>query len=131
MLKNVKASDVRNGVEYTDKLCIFRCLVLHRKDASMERKVKEYYSQWHSHMAQIGVNIPKDSKSFKGVEIGDIGHFEQCFETTISIYELQENRSAIARYSSLGTYPTHIKMNMYNHHLSYITKFEGYAKKFQ
>ena len=55
---------------------------------------------------------------------------EQCFKKNIYVYELQENGTVAPIYQSFNHFEEELQLNLHNHHLSLITDFQRYAKKY-
>ena len=113
-------------------MCAFRCLALHRKQNHIEESVKLYYQQWKQYLSDNCERIiPESMKRYDGVELHELPHFERCFEIMVTVCELKEDGVVIARYHPTTRFQDNLYMNMHKRHLSYITKFEAYSKKFQ
>ena len=103
------------GQLYQDNLCFFRCL-----SHPEMGKVKEALRQWEQYMGEV---IP--------VSLQVMPDLEQCFKKNIYIYELQENGTVVPVYESFGHFEEDLRLNLrYNNHLSLITDFSRYAKKY-
>ncbi|KAJ8314770.1 hypothetical protein KUTeg_006920 [Tegillarca granosa] len=111
------------GQKYEDSHCAFRCLAIHRgyDVKSLEGPAREYYNQWSK----------DDITFFKGISFYEFPKFEETFQVNLEVYSLHENEWAESIYKSMGRYTDTMYVNMYEHHLSYIKDFAGYAKKFQ
>ena len=112
----------RTGLPYTDKLCFFRCLKYHKKN---KKKVKEYLDIWKQYKS-----IPPGT-TFQGVTLDQIEDLEQCYSIKIIIYSLNENGTISPIFNSLNKYIDKMFLNLSGNHLSYITNFNKFAKKFQ
>ena len=70
----------KNGLPYKDKLCLFRCLALHRgcHPHNLERDAKHFYEQY------------SDGEEFDGVTLEELPNLEKMFELNIYVYRLVE-----------------------------------------
>lgn len=121
------------GYAYKDNLCAFRCLAYHQnKDWSLlENQTQELFQKWVSFNKRQSKDINSNSKTFPGITLDQLVYFEKCFEINVNLFSLQEDGSAQVIYKSKCKYSNDIYLNIFEHHLSYITKFDTYAKKFQ
>jgi hypothetical protein len=73
---------------YTDNLCFFRCLAVHRGApvTNVETPAKTYYRQY---LQQQGM-IPAD---IKGVTLDDLVVLERVFSLNVYVYDLQETEA--------------------------------------
>ena len=74
---------------YTDNLCFFRCLAVHRgapNVKALETPTKPYYRQY----LQQQDMTPAD---FKGVTLDDLVVLEQVFSLNVYVYDLQETEA--------------------------------------
>ena len=122
---------------YTDNLCIFRCLALHRLKYKKPQKfprilalVKRLYKQWVGFLASQDIKIPSCSKKYSGIKLPHIPLFEQCFQVSIFVYTLAEDKSAQLVFKSLNKRGAVLRLNVYSDHFSYICDFAKYARKF-
>lgn len=79
---------------------------------------------------QTSKDINSNSKTFPGITLDQLVYFEKCFEINVNLFSLQEDGSAQVIYKSKCKYSNDIYLNLFELHLSYITKFDTYAKKF-
>ena len=61
---------------------------------------------------------------------------ERCFETNINVFSLQPDKTVKSVFKSREQYkksnkPDTMILNLYDNHLSYVTKFHSYAKKIE
>ena len=68
---------------------------------------------------------------FEGIHLSDIDNLEQCFNFKIMIYSLKYNGIVEMVYNSLSSFSDKMYLNLHDNHLSYITNFKSFAKKFQ
>ena len=71
---------------YTDNLCFFRCLAVHRGTPdvkALEVPAKTYYHQYLQYKQMT-------SKDFQGVCLDDLMVLEQLFSLNVYVYDLQE-----------------------------------------
>ena len=108
---------------YTDNLCAFRCLALHRGHdiKSIEGPAQDFYKQWSDQPA----------KEFEGLNFEDFPAFEILFFVNLEVYNLTEDGFAHSVYKSRGQHGSTMYVNLYQNHLSYIRDFAIYAKKYQ
>ena len=117
-IKNSKAiigleKDHDNSL-FEDGLCFFRCLAHpHLKDLS------QYVDAWVQFMGSF---VPVCFQVFPDLE--------RCFEKSISVYELKSDGTVTPIYESLQNYEDKLYLNLYEKHLSLITDFHLYCKKF-
>ena len=134
----LKKSSVKSfNRETKDNLCLFRCLAFHqgaRTKTDLEQLAKSNMKKWVTYK-QISPLRAKIS-TFKGVSLSQIPEFEDFFDVPICIYTLNENDVSEAVYIShskkkrkLNGKPMYL--NLYKKHLSYISQFDAYAKKYQ
>lgn len=131
--KSIIALDVkRSGTIIEDNLCLFRCLALFFQRNNIENGALEYYFKWQRYaLVNLGMDLPKKPRDFKGIDFHLLPEIEKCFEVSVHIYEKLPDDSVILRYSPSILYSNSIYMNLYEHHLSYVQNFKAYAQKFQ
>ncbi len=78
------SSDLDTGKPYKDKLCIFRCIALHRgcSPNHLERDTKYYYEKYRS-------AVPHSH--FSGIYLEDLHILEKLFEMNIQVFSLVEH----------------------------------------
>ena len=64
------------------------------------------------------------------VSLQVIPDLEQCFMKNMYVFELQENGAVVPIYESFNHFEEELKLNLHDHHLSLITDFQRYAKKY-
>ena len=111
---------------YNDQLCAFRCLAKFHSQFRMEEAVDIYFEQWKAFTKATLTN-----DSFTGLELSQIPDFVLCFQLNINIYDLQPNCAVINRYKSRCHFKDTMYLNLYKHHLSFISNFKGYSQKYQ
>lgn len=116
---------------YNDNLCAFRCLALHHKQTRIETAIRIYYERWRIYMLQYDKNLPGDATEYEGIQLSELSHFEKCFQIQATVCELREDGTVIVRHHPTTKFQEKIYMNLFEQHLSYITKFTAYAKKIQ
>ena len=129
-------SSQHNRMLYKDKLCAFRCLAWNTSGRkSLEKQTKTYYNQWRFYQQEQGdLDLPANSRRFKGIYFQDLPDFEKCFNVRISVYSLHADNSCSRVYQS--SFPSdqvtdsEMYLNLYNHHFSLIVNFSSYAKKY-
>ncbi len=128
---NIVALDNNRGREYEDHLCAFRCLAVHHKQNQREAAVKEYYGRWQAFMAGRGKNLPENPKEYPGLPSTQIHLYERCFEVSVTACELKEDGAVVITHHPTTHFRDHMYLNIHDNHLSYISSFKAYAKKFQ
>ena len=129
----IKSLHINNRTKepYKDHMCFFRCLPEHRKrfppvcenPPHPNPGIKEYLAQWRK--------FKNDYSDFKGVTVEDMHDLEKCFDIKILIYRLNEDQTVNLVFNSLNQSLFPLYLNICDNHLSYITKFANYAKRFQ
>ena len=115
-----------NGKDlYQDNKCLFRCLALKfgATQRNLENKSNALLQQWCVHKNLI-------SEQFNGVHLKDIPQVEDLFRININIHTLLDADTAISVYLSSCQYPSTLYCHLWRHHLSYITNFNTFAKRF-
>jgi hypothetical protein len=118
-----------NGA-YTDKLCLFRCLSVHRRAPdvqAVEVLAKTYYHQYLQYRQMA-------SKDFQGVCLDDLMVLEQLFSLNVYVYDLQETEAGdiaarLVRRSPYS-YQETMNLNLYEDHFSYVSDMEKYSHSF-
>ena len=115
----------RTGKKYTDKLCIFRCLSLHKGKSirCLEKTSKNYFKQWLKF-----IKVKKNK--FEGVKLHELHLFEKFFKLNINVFELKKCGVAVPVYKSHCDFETTMYCNLFGHHFSFIKNFRRYAKKY-
>ena len=111
---------------YKDNLCFFRCLAIGKFGKTYHncnQKVKELFNQYCEHF-QV------EAQDFKGIELENLHALENFYEVQLFAMSLKEDGSAETLYLSQTSFPTKIYMNVYEHHLSFITDPTMYAKSY-
>ena len=122
--KSIKSLDVsKEGVPYTDQLCAFRCLA-HFLNTPAETEVKKLWRQYLSHKKI-------KETDFKGMPLADMPIFEDCFSINTTIYSLFEDGTVEAIYKSSMRHERTMYLNLYDTHLSLITRIAPYSRKFK
>ncbi len=119
-------SSPSTGRPYTDFLCLFRCLSFHRTQKLTS--TRSLYMQWRNFKGSG--NVPISTQDFRGVDLSEMSDFEKCFGVSIRIYSLSSEGAASPVFSSLSDYKDVMYLNLYEKHVSYITSFQHYARKF-
>ena len=75
-----------NGKRYTDNLCLFRCLALHRGGdvRHLESAVTKLYE---TYIQEGDVSM----EEFAGVTLEDLYRIETTFQTNVCVYKLVES----------------------------------------
>ncbi|XP_078601001.1 uncharacterized protein LOC144876010 [Branchiostoma floridae x Branchiostoma japonicum] len=119
---------------YTDKLCFFRCLALHRQcdRTKLERTTKKLFKEYLAWVC-------KTAKQFKGVSLKHLEEIETLFEVDVYVYALQHNNDEGAEEGDffaelvrrpLSTHNNTMYLNLCEQHYSYIKDFKTYAKSY-
>jgi G:T-mismatch repair DNA endonuclease (very short patch repair protein) len=126
------------GNVYQDNLCFFRCLSYHlhrelyksssRFRLQFEQRVEKYFQEYLKYIEKENILV---KKPFQGIDLSIIPEVEICFSININIFKLHEDGTCSAVYKSLLQFGETLNLNLYENHLSYITDFQQYAKKFQ
>ena len=109
--------DNNHAYRYKDHLCFFRCLAVGKFGKTRHncnQKAKELFNLYCEHF-QV------EPQDFKGIELEDIYTLENFYEVQLFAMSLKEDGSAETLYLSQTSFPTKIYMNVYEHHLSFIT----------
>ena len=111
---------------YDDELCIFRALACHFNEGKipLQKDVKEHAKSW---CASEKVSL----KNFAGIAYSDFPKFENFFRIKLKVFEMSEYGSAVPIYLSDARFQDTLYLNLFENHLSYISNFELYAKKYE
>ena len=122
---------------YKDFLCAFRCIAYH-KNASLYKTSRgafelltlKLFKKWQLFMnRKYGQYI--ESHNFKGISLDQIKYVEECFLLSIHIYEKIDKDTVIPIYKTEAVYSDTMYLNIYKKHLSYVSDFKRYTKKFK
>ncbi len=126
-----------NG-NYTDSLCMFRCLTYHKrrvecyKVPTVFRKwVHYYFNKYVIYQKERMQSIDSNPFSFGVVEIESLHDVEKCFKININVYNKNEDGVCTILRQSLVKYGDTVNLQEYMGHLSYIANFTNYPKKFE
>jgi hypothetical protein len=124
----------RGGNKYADNLCIFRCLAYFLGERSIEQFIKLSYQKWRLYMLrENNKKLSPHSKKFPGIQIPELFYFEKCFQVNVNVFSLNSDKTAHLIYRSTRNESVsgkYMMLNLNKNHLSYITNFSGYAKKY-
>ena len=116
---------------YTDNLCLFRCLALHRRGDRyrLEPAVKTLYEMYDR---DDGVPI----QDFTGVTLDDLYRVETMFKTNVCVYKLVKsdkdgNTTAELVRRSLCHYSETLNVNLHETHFSYIQDERMYCHSYR
>ena len=129
--------DQSSGTPHDDNLCIFRCLSTHLHGSKqLETNTKSYFKKWHAYVNETvqkeEIIMPRcNVEQFDGVSVENMVYFERCFQINVNIFELSADGTAKYVYKSRCHYKDTMNLNMFEHHLSYISRFNTYASKYQ
>ena len=115
---------------YTDNLCFFRCLDVHRGAPdiqALEVPAKTYCHQY-LHYRQM------TSKDFQGIYLDDLMVLEELFSLNVYVYDLQEMEDGdiaarLVRRSPYN-YQETMNLNLYEDHFSYVNDMEKCSHSF-
>ena len=114
---------------YTDNLCFFRCLAVHRGApvTDVEVPANTYYRQY----LQQQDMTPAD---FKGVTLDELVVLEQVFSLNEYVYDLQETEAGdiptrLVRRSPYSFEDT-MNLNLCEQHFSYVSNMEKYSHSY-
>lgn len=128
----VKLTNDRRGQTYTDNLCAFRCLAVHQGyyPTGLDSRTNVLFQQWVLFQKAHQKEVNSNPKTFPGITLNEIIYFEKCFKTNVNVFSLNESQSAQSIYKSSCKFSDTMHLNLYEHHLSYISNFNSYAQKF-
>ena len=120
-----------NNKRYSDNLCLFRCLALHRGSdiRRLEPAVKTLYEAY----AQDGVPMA----DFAGVTMDDLYRVETTFPTNVCVYSLVkpdgEDGTPTAELvrRSVCKYPDTLYLNLHETHFSFIQDRRMYCHSYR
>ena len=118
--------DLSTGKDlYEDNKCLFRCLALQfgASQNNLEKKSEALLHQWSVHK-----NLK--TEKFKGIDLNDIPQVEDLFKVSINIHTLLDADTAVSVYISSCRYPSTMYCHLWGHHLSFISNFNAFAKRF-
>lgn len=120
------------GIPYSDRLCAFRCLAVHRgyRHESLERHTHEFFRQWQVYTTDKEMGVSQDIEDFRGLQLVHVAYFERCFQTNVNIFRLEVDGTASSVYKSLCRYKDSMHLNMFGHHLSYISNLQAFTEKY-
>ena len=131
--KSIVSLDKRsNGKPYEDNLCGFRCLATHHHGRDrIDTHTKFYFEQWINYVNGKEDIEHIDRDKFTGITLDHVADFEKCFSINVNVYDLQEDGSAFSVYKSRCHHKDTMFLNLFEHHLSYISNIRAYASKYQ
>ncbi len=112
--------DPVNFHEYSDNLCAFRALCLHKYGSVDRTQVLNLFRQW---------DALEDPECFEGIYFSDLMNFERRFEVNVHVYELNEDGVAHPIFKSADRYDEKMYVNNFGQPLSYITDFSKNTQK--
>ena len=132
-LKNNKGlhsltSSEKSGKPYTDKLCFFRALALHRgeKISALELLAKQLLKQFCDRTA-IAVN------DFNGISLDELEDISNIFDIGINLYEQKQDhkgeRVTNLIYRSVKQ-DNVLYLNLFDDHFSYIKNLDKYSTSY-
>jgi hypothetical protein len=117
-----------NGA-YTDNLCFFRCLAVHRGApvANLETPTKTYFHQYLDH-----TELPL--REFKGLYLDELPLLERLFNFNVFVYELKETEEGKVNAELVRRSPYKfddtMNLNLYMDHFSYIKDLRSYSRSY-
>ena len=127
----VKKNKPNHSKRYTDNLCLFRCLALHRGGdmRRLEPAVKTLYE-----MYDRDEGVPM--QDFTGVTLDDLYRVETMFKTNVCVYKLVKSdkdgkTTAELVRRSLCHYPETFNVNLHETHFSYIQDERMYCHSYR
>jgi hypothetical protein len=88
---------------------------------NIETKTCEYLHTWEQKYGSID----------KGVQLANIPDLEELFQVGVNIYIMHEGEVIEPVYRTATKCENILNLNLYNNHLSYITDFQMYGKKYK
>jgi hypothetical protein len=116
----------RRGVSYEDDNCVFRCLIYHQN--------KNLYIQNSPDFEKAVMRSKNEYTSVYGsesFELEALPDFERLFQVNVNIFSINQHYVAVPVYKSLGQYPDSMYLNLFENHLSYVSKVHAYCSKWQ
>ena len=113
---------------YTDNLCFFRCLAYHKlHKVKCALRTKLLHKQWINYVESHNLKTSNET-------IDQIPDLERCFRVNVNVFKLQEDKTVTTVYKSREQFmrqnkPDTMNLNVFENHLSYITRFRCFAKK--
>ena len=121
-----------NQKVYEDNLCFFMCLALHYGCENIEDGALACFLQWMDYAAANNLKgVNDDPMEFGGMQLDQIPYAEKCILVNITLMELLPTDVVSPIYHAAGSHQETMFVNMHKHHLSYVTDFKAYARKFQ
>ena len=117
----------KTGRPYTDQLCFFRCLALHRGAAvsALEAPTKELLNQFCN-------SIGMDVKDFDGVTLDQLEDLSSTFDVGLNVYEQRQEKGKRVTdliYRSVKQ-DNLMYLNLYGNHFSYIKDLDKYSSTY-
>ena len=116
---------------YNDHACFFRCMSMHKFQNVRENYTRYLYKMWMDYCIEHDIlkeMIPM--KEFEGITLQDLPVLEKVYKTNIQVYCLNPEGSVNMLFRSADLYKKTLHLNECDGHLSYISNFTKYAKKF-
>ncbi|XP_070178816.1 uncharacterized protein, partial [Littorina saxatilis] len=120
--------DEHHSFDYTDNLCFFRCLALHRGAQlhSLHTQTSQLWKQWFGKQDNL-------SHPFSGLTYSDLERAEDEFEVNVDVFEFDETQSPpclVPSRRSARKHPQIMRVLSYEHHFCYITDINKAAQAF-
>ena len=121
----------------------------------MESSVNIYYNQWVRYMRERGYSlpqerfiecftttflrahswlnwvVPQERDQFEGLELFHLPDFEMCVNVSLTKCSIEEDGRVSIVHHPTTKHQHKLYPNIYNNHLSYISKFNSYSTKFK
>ena len=123
----------RDGTTYRDHLCAFRCLAIHRGylNDHLETYTKTLFQRWIQFNKELHREVTEDAEQYQGLPLDQIAYFEKCFEVNVNTLQLRDDGVALTVYKSRCHHKDTMNLNVYEHHLPYITNLPTYTQKYE
>ena len=94
------------------------------------KHIQTLFGRWVLLNKELYRDVIEDAATFQGLSIDQIAYFEKCFEVNVNIFQLRDDGVALSVYKSLCRHKDSMHLNMFGHHLSYITNLPAYTQKY-
>ena len=123
---------IRHGFPFQDRKCAVRALAFHQlsNNDPTQRTPPEYVTD-----RQLRIRTLELAKQWDmdGLDLSDVGKFEDKFDIDVDIYSLQPDESVTLIYMTRGKrgITKRITLNLHEQHLSYVSYTKAYLIKYQ
>jgi hypothetical protein len=122
-------SNYKGKKSYNDNVCAFRCYTYHMH-AELYVKEPKKFEEIVKHNYEKYIEFTQ-STNFNGIDMKDVDKLEECFELNINIYVMDEKEVITPVFKSMLRFTDTMNLNLYENHLSYITKIDVFSSKFK